>query len=508
MKLSDHPNSDGAVVFHVDSIKKSYGGVHALKGVTLDLRAGEILGLCGENGSGKSTLLKIISGQINADSGEMTLDGQKVEFRSPIDALQEGIGTVTQERTLVPDLTVFENIYLSHTKPRSIWGISWDKTRKLATDLLNKIGADISPDVLVAELLPGEAQMVEIARALNGNIRILILDEPTSSLTSHEVEKLFAALENLKKQGVAIIFISHRLEEIYAICDRLAILRDGNLVSAGPIEEYSKQRLIHDMIGRDPDELEVSEEIIIDSHPVLAVKEFSLGKKFSDINFQLHKGEILGLIGLVGAGHSDLLEAIFGLHRECQGTLEVNGQLVEVNSPRDAMKHNLAFVPADRKKHGLVLGMSVLENAVMASTANKNRLMRPKTRPIEEKVKSYSKDFNIVHRTLDEPILNLSGGNQQKVLLTKWLGTDPTVLFLDEPTRGVDVGAKTEIYKILLDQRAKGLSIVVSSSEIPELLVLCDRIMVMFRGKIVAHLNRAQAEESRIVQYAMGQGES
>ena len=308
MKLSDHPNSDGAVVFHVDSIKKSYGGVHALKGVTLDLRAGEILGLCGENGSGKSTLLKIISGQINADSGEMTLDGQKVEFRSPIDALQEGIGTVTQERTLVPDLTVFENIYLSHTKPRSIWGISWDKTRKLATDLLNKIGADISPDVLVAELLPGEAQMVEIARALNGNIRILILDEPTSSLTSHEVEKLFAALENLKKQGVAIIFISHRLEEIYAICDRLAILRDGNLVSAGPIEEYSKQRLIHDMIGRDPDELEVSEEIIIDSHPVLAVKEFSLGKKFSDINFQLHKGEILGLIGLVGAGHSDLLE--------------------------------------------------------------------------------------------------------------------------------------------------------------------------------------------------------
>jgi ABC-type sugar transport system ATPase subunit len=258
------------------------------------------------------------------------------------------------------------------------------------------------------------------------------------------------------------------------------------------------------MIGRDPSTL-AKNEIFQGADSLLQTQNFSLVNKFEDVSISLNKGEILGVIGLVGAGHSELLESIFGLHSQRKGALQVNGASIRVRNPRDAMRHKIAFVPADRKKQGLVLGMSILENALMASTSSKNRLVRPRSKKTDEQVRTYSSDFNIVCSSLDAPVSSLSGGNQQKVLLTKWLSTNPKILLLDEPTRGVDVGAKSEIYRILLDQRDQGLSIIVSSSEIPELLTLCDRILVMFRGKVVANLNRALADESRIVQYAMGQ---
>ena len=502
--LLRNENLSSAAIFQTTDLAKSYGGVNALRGVTLDIRPGEILGICGENGSGKSTFLKIISGQIQPTSGTLYLDGKEVDFRNPNDALKKGLSAVTQERTLASDLTVAENIYLSHLKPKSLIGINWKKTHSQSKEILNIIGCDIDTNVVVRDILPGQAQMVEIARAIIGKTRILILDEPTSSLTSYEVEKLFSALRNLAAQGVSIIFISHRLEEIYAICDRLAVLRDGNLVSTGLISEYSEKKLIHDMIGRDPSTLAKSEN----SHganSLLKIQNFSLVNKFEDINMSLNKGEILGVIGLVGAGHSELLESVFGLHKQRKGALQINGANIRVRNPRDAMRNKIAFVPADRKNQGLVLGMSILENALMASTSSKNRLTRPRSKKTNEQVRTYSKDFNIVCSSLEAPVSSLSGGNQQKVLLTKWLSTNPKILLLDEPTRGVDVGAKSEIYRILLDQRERGLSIIVSSSEIPELLTLCDRILVMFRGKIVANLNRSLAEESRIVQYAMGQ---
>ena len=350
----------------------------------------------------------------------------------------------------------------------------------------------------------GMKRRLLIAKAMVHSPQILILDEPTSSLTSYEVDKLFVALRNLAAEGVSIIFISHRLEEIYAICNRLAVLRDGNLVSTGMISEYSEKKLIHDMIGRDPSTLAKNENVLGDD-ALLHVKNFSLVNKFEDVNISLNKGEILGLIGLVGAGHSELLESIFGLHNQRKGALHIDGVDVRVRNPRDAMRSKIAFVPADRKNQGLVLGMSILENAMMASMSAKHRLARPRSKKTDEQVKTYSKDFNIVCSSIEAPVSSLSGGNQQKVLLTKWLSTDPSILLLDEPTRGVDVGAKSEIYRILLDQRDRGLSIIVSSSEIPELLTLCDRIVVMFRGKVVANLNRSIADESRIVQYAMGQ---
>jgi ABC-type sugar transport system ATPase subunit len=502
--LLRNDNLSSSAIFQAVDVAKSYGGVNALRGVSLDIRPGEILGLCGENGSGKSTLLKIISGQIQPTSGALFLDGKEVNFRNPNDALKNGISAVTQERTLAPDLTVAENIYLSHLKPKSLLGINWRETHKQSEAILNKIGCELNTSSLVRDILPGQAQMVEIARAIIGKTRILILDEPTSSLTSYEVDKLFVALRNLAAEGVSIIFISHRLEEIYAICDRLAVLRDGNLVSTGMISEYSEKKLIHDMIGRDPSTLAKNENILGDD-ALLHVKNFSLVNKFEDVNISLNKGEILGLIGLVGAGHSELLESIFGLHNQRKGALHIDGVDVRVRNPRDAMRSKIAFVPADRKNQGLVLGMSILENVMMASMSAKHRLARPRSKKTDDQVKTYSRDFNIVCSSIEAPVSSLSGGNQQKVLLTKWLSTDPSILLLDEPTRGVDVGAKSEIYRILLDQRDRGLSIIVSSSEIPELLTLCDRILVMFRGKVVANLNRSIADESRIVQYAMGQ---
>ncbi len=502
--LLKNDNLSGAAIFETRDVAKSYGGVKALRGVSLDIRSGEILGLCGENGSGKSTLLKIISGQIQPTSGTLYFDGKEVNFKNPNDALKMGISAVTQERTLAYDLTVAENIYLSHLKPKTLLGINWKKTHEQSKDMLDRIGCELDTNALVRDILPGQAQMVEIARAIIGKTRILILDEPTSSLTSHEVEKLFSALRNLAAQGVSIIFISHRIEEIYAICDRLAVLRDGNLVSTGLISEYSERKLIHDMIGRDPSTL-AKNEIFQGADSLLQTQNFSLVNKFEDVSISLNKGEILGVIGLVGAGHSELLESIFGLHGQRKGVLQINGVNIRVRNPRDAMRHKIAFVPADRKNQGLVLGMSILENALMASTSWKNRLVRPRSKKTDEQVRTYSSDFNIVCSSLDAPVSSLSGGNQQKVLLTKWLSTNPNILLLDEPTRGVDVGAKSEIYRILLDQRDRGLSIIVSSSEIPELLTLCDRILVMFRGKVVANLDRALADESRIVQYAMGQ---
>jgi ABC-type branched-subunit amino acid transport system ATPase component len=499
-------NSKGTILFDGRGIKKAYDGVQALKGLDFTLRAGEVHGLCGENGSGKSTLLKIISAQILPDEGTLSVGGDIVHMRTPNDSLAVGIGTVTQERTLVPDLTVAENIYLSHRKSRKWWGIDWKQTQSAAQDILNKIGCDVDINATVADIAPGDAQMVEIARALIGDIRILILDEPTSSLTSHEVTALFVALRNLTAHGVSVVFISHRMEEIFDICDYITVIRDGELISDGRISEYDRHRLVFEMIGREPSEIGLQSDHVQNLDVVLELNELTVANKFSNVSLKLGQGEILGLIGLVGAGHSELLSTLFGSFKESSGDISVHGKNVKIRTPTDAMGHGIAFVPADRKRQGLVLGMTVLENAIMASTSQLSRFTPPSSGNSKAFTEKSMIDFDISAPSLSAPISSLSGGNQQKVLLTKWLGTQPKILLLDEPTRGVDVGAKSEIYKILLEQREKGLSILVSSSEVPELLTLCDRILVMHRGSIVANLPRESADESKILQYAMGEG--
>jgi len=493
-------------VLVASGICKAYGGVQALQGVDIALYPGEVHGLCGENGSGKSTLLKILSGQVARDSGTVLLQGDEVQFRNPGEALRAGVATVTQERTLVPQLTVAENVLLGPGKSRKAWGIDWRTTRNRAEEVLQRVGCPASVNALVSDLPPGQAQLVEIARALTIDMKVLVLDEPTSSLSTHEVEALFTAVRGLREQGVAIVFISHRMPEVFEICDRVSILRDGHLVSSGPIADYTPDRVVEDMLGRELSAFQAASHTVDHAEPILELRGLAVERRCADVSITLGRGEILGIAGLVGAGHSEVVETLFGMHPSYQGDIRIRGNTVRIKDPRRAMRQRLAFVPGDRKVNGLVLDMSVLENAVMASTSLMARLRLPKPPKAVRFVKQCVDQFGIVTESLATPVVRLSGGNQQKVLLSKWVGTDPEILVLDEPTRGVDVGAKAEIYRILLAQRDAGMSILISSSEVPELLTLCDRIVVMHRGRIAGTLSADQADEETVLRYAMGQG--
>lgn len=498
------PADPAAPILRAERIRKSYGGVHALKGVDFALFPGEVHGLCGENGSGKSTLLKILSAQIASDDGVIYFNDAPVTFKSPVESLSAGIATVTQERTLVPQLSVAENVMLGPTKARRPWGIDWRETRKRAAEILGKLNVVEDVNTPVSDIAPGQAQLVEIARAISGDMRVLILDEPTSSLSTGEVESLFDAVGRLREHGVAIVFISHRMQEVFDICDRITVLRDGEGVSTGPIADYTPDKVVADMLGRELGEFHGDEAHVEHPNAIVEFDRLGVERRFSNVSFSLGEGEILGIAGLVGAGHSELVESMFGLHPEYTGSIKVRGQVAELRDPSRAMHQRIAFVPGDRKVQGLVLDMSVLENAIMASTSLRGRIKNPRPVDAVDFVRKCIEQFSIVTESLETPVVRLSGGNQQKVLLSKWIGTNPQILVLDEPTRGVDVGAKSEIYRILLAQREKGMSILVSSSEVPELLTLCDRIVVMHRGRVAGIVNRENADEDIILRMAMG----
>ncbi len=494
-------------VLQASGVMKAYGGVQALKGVDFALFGGEVHALCGENGSGKSTMLKILSAQIAPDSGMISMNGQAVSMRNPVASLAAGIAMVTQERTLVSELSVGENVLLGPRKPRSIWGIDWRATSRKAREALDVLNCDADVDDLVQDLPPGQAQLVEIARAITNDTKVLILDEPTSSLSAHEVDSLFRAMRSLRDRGVATVFISHRTQEVFEISDRLTVLRDGRLVSTGVVANYSPTRLVSDMLGRELSAFVPPPEYQTAQGAVLSVEGMSVRGKFTDVSLSVGKGEIVGIAGLVGAGHSEVLETLFGLHQREAGRVLIDGEQVTIGDPPAAIKAGIGFVPGDRKIGGLVLDMSVLENAVMARTSTSARWARPRSASSVAFVEQCVQDFSIVTESLDTPVVRLSGGNQQKVLISKWLGTNPSILLLDEPTRGVDVGAKAEIYRILLAQRDAGLSIVISSSEAPELLTLCDRIVVMHAGRVAGMLHKHEADEAAIFRLAMGHEE-
>jgi ABC-type sugar transport system ATPase subunit len=498
------PANPAVPVLHAERVTKAYGGVQALKGVDIELFPGEVHGLCGENGSGKSTLLKILSAQIQPDAGSVYLASTPVVFKSPVESLSAGIATVTQERTLVPQLTIAENVMLGHTKARKVWGIDWRATRTRAAEILERLNVTQDVTTYVSEIPPGQAQLVEIARAISGDMKVLILDEPTSSLSTHEVESLFDAVRRLRDHGVAIVFISHRMQEVFEICDRITVLRDGSRVSSGPIGDFTPDKVVADMLGRELSAFHGETVHVPHSMSIVELEDVSLDRRYSEVSFSLGEGEILGIAGLVGAGHSELVESMFGMHPTYTGAIRIRGREVELRDPTKAMRERIAFVPADRKISGLVLDMSVLENAIMASTSLRARVKNPRPADAVAFVKDCISQFSIVTESLDTPVVRLSGGNQQKVLLSKWIGTRPEILVLDEPTRGVDVGAKAEIYRILLAQREKGMSILVSSSEVPELLTLCDRIVVMHRGRVAGIVTRDQADEDVILRLAMG----
>ena len=493
-----------APVLHAVGMRKSYGGVRALRGVDLELYGGEIHGLTGENGSGKSTLLKILAGQLPPDDGRVLLDGEEVQFADAARAMAAGIATVTQETTLVPDLSVAENIFLGPRKARSWYGIDWRATRARARETLEHLELDLDPDAPVGVLRPDEQQMVEIARALSMDARVVILDEPTSSLPDDQVASLFAAVRRLRERGVAIVFVSHRMNEVFELVDRVTILRDGERVATGPIAEFDRKRLIRLMIGRELEELALETGTGTSADPVLRVNGFSIPGRVHDFDLEVERGEIVGLAGLVGAGRGAVLDGLFGLVPATTGTVEVDGRPAPPHNPRSSIRRGLAYVPADRKRYGLVLDMSVRENLLMARTAHVGRLRRPAGGDGRRTVAEALERFRIVTDSDASPVARLSGGNQQKVVLGKWLATQPKVLLLDEPTRGIDVGAKADVYKLLEAIKETGVGIVVSSSEVSELLLLCDRILVMHRGRIAAALDREDANEARITHYAMG----
>jgi ABC-type sugar transport system ATPase subunit len=486
------------------ALDKRYGGVHALRGAHIAVYPGEVHALVGENGSGKSTLLKILSGQIKADSGTVLLGGEPAAFRNPNDALRRGIATVTQETTLAPDLSITENVFLGHRMVRRGPLIDWRATRRRAREAVRRLGLDVDPSLPVRRLRPDQQQMVEIARALSIDARVLVLDEPTSSLTDDEVASLFALVRNLRDEGVAIIFVSHRLKEVFDLADRITVLRDGRTVGEAPAAELDRPALIQLMVGRALEEMEPPAVQERSGPSALRLRGLTLPRAISEIDLDVAPGEIVGLAGLIGAGRSELLETVFGLHRPSAGTVEVEGSPASFRSPRDAIRGRVAFVPADRKVQGLVHEMSVRENLVMAFTSRVARVRRPAARRELRVVRESFQVMRIRAGSPRAPVATLSGGNQQKIVLAKWLATSPRVLMLDEPTRGVDVGAKAEIYQLLFDAAESGVGVLVSSSENPELLTLCDRILVMFRGRIAAELSRDDATEARIAHFAGG----
>ena len=489
-------------------ISKSFAGVRALKGVSFDLRAGEVHALVGENGAGKSTLIKVITGAHAPDSGELEIAGERVHHHDPVAARARGIAAIYQQPALFPELTVAENIALG-LEERGAWKrVRWDERRKRARTLLERIGARIDPDTEARRLAMPEQQLVEIARALGADARILIMDEPTASLTEQEVGHLMRVIRELRADGVGIIYISHRLEELAGIADRVSVLRDGHSVGTRPMAEVDRSELIRLMVGRELSA--VFPKVAVEPGAVV-LETRGLGCRESgvrDVSLTVRAGEILGLAGLIGAGRTELARVLFGLTPPDSGEIRLGGEVVRIDSPRSAVAAGIGYVPEDRRRHGVVLEMSVAENTTLATLRrNASGGWIDSTRE-REVAASFVERLGIKTSSVETPAGNLSGGNQQKVALARWLAAEPRVLILDEPTQGVDVGAKAEIHKLMGDLVKQGLAVIMISSELTEILGMSDRIAVLHAGAIAATLTRAEATPERILALALGHAES
>jgi rhamnose transport system ATP-binding protein len=488
----------GAVVLALAGVTKSFPGVHALKGISFDVRAGELHALLGENGAGKSTLIKVISGVHRADSGTMTLDGKPVEFASPQEAQAAGIATIYQELLLFPELTVAENIFMGHA-PRGRFGaIEWTTMRARARELLASLDIhDLDVSAVVGSLSVGNRQRVEIAKALSHNARILIMDEPTAALTEHDVTRLFRIVRLLRDRGVGIIYISHRLEEIFTLADRVTVLRDGEYVATKEVTETDHQDLVQMMVGRRIEQLFPK----LDVKPgevLLELKNVVRRPVTKSASFQLRAGEILGIAGLVGSGRSELAEVIFGMTPADEGEIRVAGEPVRIDSPSTAKHLGIAYVPEDRGRQGLVRPMPIDENISLASLRRISHSAFIDKGAEQALAEESVKRFQIRASGIDQVVGKLSGGNQQKVALSKWLATEPRILIMDEPTRGIDVGAKAEIHRLMSEFAERGMAVLMISSELPEVLGMSDRILVMRGGAIVAEYRRGEAGQETI----------
>jgi ABC-type sugar transport system ATPase subunit len=483
-------------------ISKHFPGVRALDDVSLRVDAGQVLALVGENGAGKSTLIKILAGAQQPDAGEILIDGQRARIGSPADAERYGIVTVYQEFNLFPALSVAENLLFGQY-PKNGPVIDWRACRAEARRFLAEMQVHLDPDRPAAELSIAEKQMLEIAKALHRSVRIMILDEPTAVLGGSDVDELMRVVRSLREHGVGVIFISHRLDEIFGLAERYVVLKDGRRVDAGVVAEVDHDHIVSKMVGREFDELPEHEGAETGADEVLRVENLTRRGELHDISLSLHKGEVVGIAGLRGAGRTELARAIFGADRIDSGRVFVNGRKVKIKSPRDAIRNGIGLVPEDRATQGLLKNLSTAQNIPLARlAAAARRLISPRRE--RRLANRYVGELNIRVADVAALVGMLSGGNQQKVVLAKWLEAHPSVLILDEPTRGIDVGSKREIYEIVRRLCDEGLGVVVISSELPEVLQISDRILVMHQGRIAAELDGADASEELVMSHAVG----
>jgi rhamnose transport system ATP-binding protein len=492
--------SDKLPIVQVQNVSKSFGGVQALKEVHFEIFSGEVHALLGENGAGKSTLIKIITGVQQPDSGQLFLEGKPIHFANTREAQTHGVAAIYQEPSLFPDLDLAENIFVGR-QPQSRRGVDWKRMYQEASLLLQRLGSSLDPRTKARELSVAQQQVVEIARALSINAKVLIMDEPTSSLTQGEVEELFTIVRQLKAAGTAIVFISHRLEELFALADRVTILRDGTYVGTQPMANVTTEDLIRMMVGRNLDQL-FPKQAVTAGEVILQVEGLTVEGTFSDVSFELRRGEIVGMAGLIGAGRTNVARAIFGIEPATAGTIKLDGKPVAIKSPETAMKLGIGYVPEDRKEQGLVLEMNIAQNITLPILKRFARLGWLNSKNELETAKTSSKQLEVKMAGVDQQAGQLSGGNQQKVVLAKWLGTKPRVLILDEPTRGIDVGTKAAVHQLMSSLAAEGIAILMISSELPEILGMSDRILVMRAGRLTGQFSRAEATQENLMSAA------
>jgi rhamnose transport system ATP-binding protein len=499
------PRPATAPVLRLAGVSKSFPGVKALSGVSLELFAGQVTALVGENGAGKSTVVKILTGIYQPDAGGIEVAGSPVRFAAARDAAAAGITAIHQETVLFDELSVAENIFLGHA-PRGRFGlIDRPAMRREAAAILARIGARIDPRMPLKDLGIASRHLVAIARALSVDARVVIMDEPTAALSQTEIEELYDLVERLKAEGRAILFISHKFDEVFRIADRYTVFRDGEHVGSGLIAEVSEDDLVRMMVGRSVDQIFPARAHRIGDE-VLRVRDFCHATEFDRIGFTLRRGEVLGFYGLVGAGRSELMQAVFGITRPASGTVEVDGRPVTIRAPGDAIAAGIVYVPEDRGKQGTVAGLPIFQNVTLPSLSRTSRNGFLRLAREFALARQYAGRLDLRAAALDQDVGNLSGGNQQKVVIAKWLATKPRVIILDEPTKGIDIGSKAAVHAFMAELAAEGLAVVMVSSEIPEVLGMSDRVIVMREGLIAAELGGADLTPETLVRHAAGIG--
>ena len=493
--------SPGNIVFEMKGIGKSFPGVKALQGVNLTVRAGQVHALLGENGAGKSTLIKILSGAYTKDEGQIFFEGKPVEIRNPQDAEALGIATIYQEFNLARNLTVAENIFLGHL-PTKGFAVDWALVKSRSQEILDSLGVSFSVDTLTSTLSVAEQQLVEIAKSLNRKTRILIMDEPSAVLGEKDLEKLFDVVRSLQKQGIGIVYISHRMKEIYQLADEVTVLKDGRYVDTRNLSEVSMDELVKLMIGRDLTDV-YPPRTPVPGDVLLEVNNVARCKLVHDISFKLHAGEIIGFAGITGSGRTELVRSIFGAD-SYTGEIKLYGKPYKPRSPADAIRNGIALVTEDRKAQGLLLKLNVTVNTTISGLKQLSRYGVLQLSRELTLVKKFITDLKIKTPSPNFIVVNMSGGNQQKVILARWLSVGTRIFIMDEPTRGIDIGSKSEIYQIMNELTKQGVGIIMISSELPEILGMSDRIMVMREGTIVRELSRAEASEETVMNYAVG----